>query len=218
MKLKNIRIKKYKLLRLYLAKYEVYKKGQSSLLYISDKLLDRLELSFKKVLFLIHQYHICNKRILFVGLPYSTNRVFVEVLLKSKHIFIPKSVWLKGLLGNRDSISKESKTFLYFKNFLKIKNNPHLIVLFNELSSSNLLLESSKLNIPMVFFGDGGKGLENIPYLIEGTFLRKKIKSFYQFLIYSILKKRKNKVLIRKQKKILHKKWPKRKNHSIKTS
>ena len=65
MKLKNVQIKKYKLMRLYLAKYEVYKKD-AKMSVVSDSELDRLELNFKKVLFLIHQYHIFNKPIIFL--------------------------------------------------------------------------------------------------------------------------------------------------------
>jgi hypothetical protein len=120
MKLKNIRIKKYKLIRLYLAKYEAYKKnGLTSV--ISDAVLDRLEMGLKKVLFIIYQYHVSNKRILFIGMPHSTDKKFLDVLLKSRHIFVPRFVWKQGLLGNKKSLSKKSLNFSCFKKIFRSK-------------------------------------------------------------------------------------------------
>merc|ERR1712037_838543 len=149
MKLKHIRVKKYKLMRLYLAKYEAYKqKGSTSV--ISDSVLDRLEIGLKKVLFIIYQYHIYNRRILFIGLPHSTD-----------------------------------------KKFLNIKDNPHLIIIFNEEKLSNIIPECQKLYIPVIYFGSVNEELEGLTYLVEGNFVNRKIKNFFQFLIYSILKKQK---------------------------
>jgi hypothetical protein len=188
MKLKHIRVKKYKLMRLYLAKYEVYKKkGLTSV--ISDTILDRLEIGFKKVLFIIYQYHVYNKRILFIGMPQSTDKKFLDVLFKSKHTFVPRFVWKRGLLGNKDSLSKKSLNFSYFKDFLSMKENPHLIVLFNEEKLSNIVPECQKLYIPVIYFGNLKEGLDGLTYLVEGNFVNRKIKNFFQFLIYSILKK-----------------------------
>jgi len=188
-KLKNIRIKKYKLLRFYLAKYEVYKKDSSSF-RISDQVLDRLEVSFKKVLFIIYQYHYWNKKILFVGLPYSTDQKFINLLSDSNHTFIPKSVWFKGILGNSGSMSKNFKNILYYKNFLEMERKPDLIVLFNEENLESLVSEVSKLNIPVIYFGRAVKGVEKVTYFVEGRFFTKKMKDFYQFLIYSIIKQK----------------------------
>jgi len=188
-KLKNIRIKKYKLLRFYLARYEAYKKSVSSF-GISDHVLDELEVSLKKVLFIIYQYHYWNKKILFVGVPYSTNRKFVNLLSESNHTFLPKSVWFKGLLGNKGFISKDFKNLLHYKNFLDMDINPHLIVLFNEENLENLVPEVSKLNIPIIYFGRTVKGVERVTYFVEGRFFTKNMKDFYQFLIYSIVKQK----------------------------
>lgn len=217
MKIKKINIKKYKLLRLYLTKYEVYKKDFFNL---SSESLDKLELSFKKVLYIIHQYHVFNKRILFIGFPYSSNKILVTTLLKSNHLFIPKSVWFKGLIGNNKSISVKFKNLIYFKNYLKIKRNPHLIVVFNESKALDIVLEASWLNIPIIVFGDiYDQYFSNIIYLLWGNFIKKKIQSFYQFLIYSILKKKKNKLIKRKYfKKNKKKEWIKRITKPVKKS
>ena len=190
MKLKNIRIKKYKLLRLYLAKYEVYKINKL-VLDNYEHILDRLELSLKKVLLIIYNYHILNKKILFVGFPYSTEKKMLEVLLKSNHIFLPRSVWENGLLGNKDFISKKSRNSTYLKKFLEFKDNPQLIVIFTEEKLSNLVSEARKLSIPIIYFGSLTQELDGISYSVEGNFFKKKIKNFFQFLIYSILKRSK---------------------------
>jgi len=190
MKLKNIRVKKYKLIRFCLAKYEAYIKNELSL----DSMLDRLEVGLKKMLFLIYQYHIYNKKILFVGLPYSSDKKFLEILIKSNHIFVPRSVWKRGLIGNKSSISTKSSDLSYFNKFLEIKGNPHLIVLFNEEKISDIVPECIKLSIPVIYFGKVVKGLEGVFYIVEGRFANRKIKNFFQFLIYSILKKSKIKV------------------------
>lgn len=192
MKLKQIRIKKYKLLRFYLAKYEAYIKDCSSFV-ASDKILDRLELSFKKALFIIYQYHIYNKLILFVGVPYSSDKRFLKVLKSSNHVFLPKSIWKKGLIGNKVSLVKKSKDFFFLKRIADLKDNPHLIVLFNEDKSNNLILEASRLCIPIVCFGDIEDDFEGKLYLVKGRFIKNKMKNFFQFLIYSILKLPKNK-------------------------
>jgi len=192
MKLKKIRIKKYKLMRMYLTKYEAYIKD-SSFMFVSDNVLDRLEISFKKALFIIYQYHIYDKRILFIGLPYSRERKILRVFLNSNHIFIPRSVWQQGLIGNKDSVSQISKKNIYFQKLLEVKENPHLVVIFNEANLSNMVSEILKLSIPIVYFGNSIKGFEGISYFIKGNFVKKKMKNFFQFLIYSVLKQSKYK-------------------------
>jgi ribosomal protein S2 len=190
MKLNKIKIKKYKLLRFYLVKYEIYEKvvGSSDFIF-PETVLDELEFSFKKVLLIIYKYHIYNKKILFVGFPYSTNKKLLSVMLKSNHIFIPRGIWVKGMLSNKSSILKKYKNYSYYKDFLQLKTNPHLIVFFNDTNSDNLLLESCKLHIPLISFGKVNKRFQDVFYEVKGRFFTRKSKNFYQFLIYSILKR-----------------------------
>jgi len=190
MKLKNIRIKKYKLLRLYLAKYEVYKTSKL-VLDNYENILDRLELSFKKVLLIIYNYHIFNKKILFVGFPHPTDQKMVQVLAKSNHIFLPRALWENGLLGNKGFISNKSRNSIYFKKFLELKENPNLIVIFTDEKLFNLVSEARKLSIPTIYFGNLTHDLDGLSYRVEGNFVKKKMKNFFQFLIYSILKNQK---------------------------
>lgn len=206
MKLRTVGIKKYKLIKYYLTKYQAYKKIKIFSTY--KRFLDQIELNFKKALFIIYNYHIWNRRILFVGLPYSKNKKFLNILIRSKHIFIPKSIWLNGLIGNKKSISKKLSLTYHLKRFLNIRTNPHLIVLFNCSDSDNLVLEASKLEIPIIYFGDTSKKISEGSYLINGYFLKKPFKNFYQFLIYTILKKPKNQVVKKvKEKRFFKKKY-----------
>jgi hypothetical protein len=187
MKLKSIKIKKYKLIRLYLTKYEVYKVG-TDLLESVDVILDRIEIGLKKVLFVIHQYHFFNKTILFVGLPESKDEKLLRTFLTSRHIFIPSFTWERGLLGNKSSVSKKAETSIYFRRLFEVKNNPHLIVLFNESKLDNILSECEKLSIPVIYLGNPLSNQKGISYTIEGNFKKNKMKIFFQFLIYSIIK------------------------------
>jgi ribosomal protein S2 len=188
MKLKHIKIKKYKMMRLYLSKYEAYKTSKIAFGSI-DTILDRLEIGLKRALFVIYQYHIFNKTILFIGLPQSMDKRFVQVLLKSKHIFVPSYAWEKGSMGNKMSISKQSRNFSYFKKFLEMKNNPQLIVLLNEGRLQNIVPECQKLCIPIVYIGSHTEEIDSNSYIVEGNFITRKMKNFFHFLIYSILKK-----------------------------
>jgi len=190
MKLNNIRIKKYKLIRFYLVKYEAYTKNKL-VTNMSDSVMDRLEIGLKKVLLLIDQYHRYNKKILFIGFPYSSDTKVLQVLIRSNHIFVPRSVWKSGLIGNKGSLYTKSLNFSYFKKFLEIKGNPHLVVLFNEEKVHKIVPECAKLSIPVIYLGPLVKGVEQVSYLVEGRFVNRKIKNFFQFLIYSILKKAK---------------------------
>jgi hypothetical protein len=190
MKLKNIKIKKYKLIRFYLVKYEAYTKNKL-VTSMSGSVMDRLEIGLKKVLLLIDQYHRYNKKILFIGFPYSSNTKILQVLIRSNHIFVPRSVWKSGLIGNKGSLSTKSLNSSYFKKFLEIKGNPHLVVLFNEEKVHKIVPECSKLSIPVIYLGPLVKGVEHVSYLVEGRFVNRKRKNFFQFLIYSILKKSK---------------------------
>lgn len=189
MKLKEVKIKKYKLMRLYLMKYEAYKVHPNSHESM-DTLLDRIELGLKRILFVIYQYHISNKTILFIGFPQSTDSHLSRVLRTSRHIFIPSFVWERGLLGNKSSISRKLRNSSYFRKFLELNNNPHLVVLFNSVKLRNIIPECEKLSIPVIYLGkplvDLGK---ESCYFVEGNFIKRKMKNFFQFLIYSIIKR-----------------------------
>jgi len=133
------------------------------------------------------------KKILFIGLPYSRNQKILRVFLNSNHIFMPRSVWQPGFISNKDLGSKNSKKKGDFQKKLELKENPSLVVIFNEDQLSNIVSEILKLSIPIIYFGNSIKGFEGISYFIKGNFVKKKMKNFFQFLMYSILKQSKYK-------------------------
>jgi hypothetical protein len=55
----------------------------------------------------------------------------------------------------------------------------------------NTILESYKLNIPVITLGTNIISNSMVTYKIPGIFLKNKIKIFFQFLIYTLLKKSK---------------------------
>ena len=85
MKLKNFKVKKYTLLKLYLLKYQAHKINfQSS----TSKTIDYIELCLKQALNLIYLYHSSNKRILFIArkkYPRSLGRSVGEGISMSKN-------------------------------------------------------------------------------------------------------------------------------------
>jgi len=64
-------------------------------------------------------------------------------------------------------------------NLLEIKKNPHLIVILNPSNEINTILESYKLNIPIIALGTNSFFNSMISYKIPGTFLKTKIKFFF---------------------------------------
>ena len=170
MKLRNLKIKKYPLLNLYILKYT---KITTSKICINLKYLLRL----------IYEYHVNRKSILFLGLKNLGN-----INLKN-HIFLPKHLLNNGLLSNKKSL--KNKTSKLFRD-----KNPNLVVIFNAVETDiNFITELLKLNIPLILFGYNKKIAaqflkKNNPIYLFGSNITKTQLSFYEFLTYSILIKR----------------------------
>jgi ribosomal protein S2 len=196
MKIKKIWLKKYNLIQLYLLKYQTYKYKQTQNIktnFIDLTVIDQIKLYIKHAFYVIHQYHFSGKTILFVGLPNIKQKNIFKILKLSKHYFIPENIWINGLLSNKISIFRHLKyTFKkqdLVMNLLSIKKNPHLIVIFNPSKELNTILEAYKLNIPVITLGTNMISNSMVTYKIPGIFLKNKIKIFFQFLIYTLLKK-----------------------------
>ena len=96
---------KNRLINLHILKSKIYK---------NDKLFDlnQTELHFKKAAEIIYKYHITNQRILFLGFPKS----FEYSLKDTKHVLIPDSIWLNGIITNQIlkfnyNLTKKQKNF-----------------------------------------------------------------------------------------------------------
>ena len=152
MKLKKINIDKYKLLKLQLIKSKVYRKKH----YLQALQLQDIEYRFKKALYVIYSYHMNNKRILFVGNPLNINKSLNEVLKNTKHIFIPKEIWISGVITNQNASFKslinksENSSHKISKVLIELKKNIDLIVILDYELNSEILKESYIAKIPTI--------------------------------------------------------------------
>lgn len=192
MKLKNLNNLSYKLIKFEFIKNKIVSNYFSKFQF--NEQLNKIEIFFKKALFLIFQYHISNKKILFIGIP---NEISQKLKRKHlKHVFLPKEYWIKGLLTNKITIYKYIKSNITdinkdnLENYFLLKQKPDLIVLFDVYSFETILRESGKLNIPLINFNSNIIfGYKNL-YTVEGNFkhLLKNKNNFLFLIIKSVLK------------------------------
>ena len=119
MKIRKIQKFQYTLLKLNLIKSQVYKKkirknNHDDVLNIKTELI---ELHFKRALQIIYKYHMNHKKILFIGIPQNFQKKFSKILKNTKHVAIPHSIWINGILSNRYAIFR----YLYLKRRKNIK-------------------------------------------------------------------------------------------------
>lgn len=201
MKINKIRSYNYKLLKLQLIKTKVYKKKHNSFIKIED-ISNRL----KKALHIIYKYHINNKRILFIGTPINIDMKFKKLLKSTKHVLIPESLWMNGIITNQVSCFKYlSKNQKLINNkiseiLVKLKTKSDLIVILNTFSNSTALDEGYAARIPIVTLNCDLDISEIKPsYKIPGNFQfkTKKIRDtfFYSVLTAMLKKANKNKIL-----------------------
>lgn len=203
MKLKKIKVSKSKLIKFQLIKFKTYKQNKG----VSDKNIQKfnfeyIELHLKKALQLIYSYHLNNKKIFFIGVPFKLKKKFFIMLKKTKHLFVPESTWIKGVLSNKISIfqylNKQIKsniktTDTNLKFLLTIQEKPDLIVLLNQEIEPHVFQESIKLKIPIVAITTSLKSNKKIFYPIHGNFefLNKKFDNIFFLLLKSIINKQK---------------------------
>jgi ribosomal protein S2 len=163
--------------------------------YKNNKILPRL----KKVLQIIYQYTIKNKRILFIGAPLNLEIKFDNILKKTKHIFIPEYIWVNGLITNRNIDTKTVNSNLsesnkkIFNVLFRIKKRLDLIILLEKNLNNAMTNESYQLKIPLITF-DNQLDINDIKssYKIPGNFkfANKKLNNnFIYSLILAIIKK-----------------------------
>jgi ribosomal protein S2 len=191
MKLKRITNLKYKLIKLELVKSKI---SQNIVL---NSRLENMEVYLKKALLIIFQYHLNNKKILFVGINKKIQNSHKKSLKKTKHLFLPDSYWIKGLLTNKVTVFKYIKkrvnlfTSNKVKNYFFLKNKPNLIVLFDAKIQASIIKEAVKLKIPVIALNseiqhDNGISYQ-LPVNCSGTNTKK--NSFFLSLLNSMFKK-----------------------------
>lgn len=173
MKLKNLKIKKYPLLNLYILKY-------------TKLITSKININLKYLLRLVYEYHINKKTILFVGLKYS--KKLSNANLKN-HILLPKHLLNNGVLSNKKYLKNRTSKLFTTKN-------PNLVIIFNAVETDiNFITELLKFNIPIILFGYNNKIIkqylnDNKQTYLFGLNLTKTQISFYKFLMHNILLKK----------------------------
>lgn len=171
MKIKKTTERSNKLIYLNILKSKSHKKFHLTNLKNSTR---QTELYLKKAAQVIYRYHIFGKRILFLGFPLN----FQHSLKKTKHVLIPESNWLNGIITNQIlrfnySLTKQQKRlpFKVIKLLLQLKKKIDLIVVFNLNENFNAVNESYVSRIPVI---GGSKSLnicdEKVTYKILGEF------------------------------------------------
>ena len=199
MKLKNINQFNYKLIKLEIIKSKIISNYLNKFQFETN--LTQFEIYLKKAFLIIFQYHINNKKILFIGIPKEISANYIKNLKKTNHIFLPESYWIKGLLTNKLTIFKSIKNSLEIikqnkldriKNYFLLKHKPNLIVLFNTKSPKPILMETVKLKIPVIIFNPNLLTNSTTLYQIKGNYnyIIKKKQNFLLLLIESILKQK----------------------------
>lgn len=195
----NKKIFKNKLIKLKLIETKIYNNKYNTSLKISD-----IAIRLKKALNIIYRYHINNKKILFIGTSNEFNKKFKKNLKNTKHILLPKSVWMNGILTNTNSSYK-----YLFKNQNVINNKFHkkitqlnkqinLIVILDSYYKNNILNEGYLSNIPIIFLGNdldtknNFKSLYNVPG--NFSFLKKKIRVHFLYIILIAMLKKVNNI------------------------
>jgi ribosomal protein S2 len=195
--MKTQKVSKYtnKLIKLKLIQTKTYIKKQ----YINNLKLEDIQYRLKKIFYIIYKYHVYNKKILFIGTPFDINYQISNLLKTTNHIFVPNSIWIKGILSNKKLCFKHLlKDEKNSKNkiselLLKLKKNVDLIVILKELNNEDILNEGYVARIPVIVLNNNFNAILNKPsYKVPGNFnfIAKKIRDnlFYSMLV-SVIKK-----------------------------
>nr|QDA21755.1 ribosomal protein S2 [Proschkinia sp. SZCZR1824] len=155
--------------------------------------LEDVEYRLKHVCHIIHKYNMANKSVLFVGIPTKIGIEIQKSLNSNQHIFMPISIWIKGMLSNKKfnllnlSKSRSRSKNKFSKLVSKIKTKIELIVILSDKSAAEILDESYASKKPIILLNKSlGIDDKRFDYLVPGN-LRFKNKQFYENLFYSIL-------------------------------
>jgi ribosomal protein S2 len=196
MRIKNRIIHKNKFIKLKLLETKIYTNTFKN----SNKLIN-ITTSLKKILNLIYKYHINNKRILFIGPSIEqTNLNFQKIFKSTKHLILPKSIWMNGIITNstacfkyiiknQDIINKN-----FYKAIYKLNSNIDLIVILESFYTKNILKEGYLAKIPVILLENTNtKNVKLKPnYLVSGNFKlseKKTKENFIYLILFSIFKK-----------------------------
>ena len=205
MKIKKISIHRYKLLKLQLIKAKVYKKNsqKSDPKNLMANPIEQIEIFLKKVLRIIFLYHLNDKQIFFVGVPKIIEKKFLNSLKKTNHLFLPRSLWINGILSNRvavyqylkfkqlKKIKKKQFKNKHFEPLFSIRRQPDILVVLDKKFEREAIKEAYKLRIPMITLNLASTFRDKSLYKSVGNF-KFSNNSIFLSLLNSVFKKLKN--------------------------
>ena len=194
MKIKKVKsIKKNKLTKLQILKSKIYRKNTDSK-FKNNIDPNKIQLYLKKIVHIIYEFHITNKRILFLNFPKKIEKKLTKNLKKNQHVFIGNENFLNGIISNQKiNLQQSNKLQKFIKNSSKIKISAKklidLIVIYNPLSSLNSDKNLYISQIPTITINENFNNNLNLKqnYKLIGNFkfIEKQINNN---LFFSILK------------------------------
>lgn len=141
------------ILKLYLLKHKIYESGSLDVNtgFIVDGTLNRTLINFKKILQIIFQFHIQNRRILFVGVP---KKLELKINKLTQHTAIPSSFDVTRILSNNfmntESIDRKLESNMANLSLSRLSRKPDLVVLVTHDKIENVLKNCFILKIPTI--------------------------------------------------------------------
>jgi ribosomal protein S2 len=173
MKVKKVIKNVGKLIKLQLLKTKTFNKKQ----YIKNIKIEDIEYRLKKALQIIFKYHTNNKRIAFIGIPNNISDSVKFLFKNTKHIMIPESLWINGILTNQYSnfkyllFDQKTTSNKFSETLFKLKKKIDLIVILNSLTNNNALEEAFNARIPIVALNTDINFISNKSiYKVPGNF------------------------------------------------
>nr|YP_010233616.1 ribosomal protein S2 [Pleurosigma inscriptura]QSZ78233.1 ribosomal protein S2 [Pleurosigma inscriptura] len=155
---------------------------------------NKIQLYIKKIAHIIYEFHIMNKRILFLNFPKNIEKKLIKNLKSPQHIFISCENFLNGIISNQKiNFQQSNKLQKVIKNNSKIKISAKklidLIVIYNPLSSLNSDKKLYISQIPTITINENFNNNLNLKqnYKLIGhfKFIEKQVNNN---LFFSILK------------------------------
>lgn len=157
MKLRKLEFKQ--ILKLHLLKHKTYEQSlikNNNMALVTDSSLNETIFNLKKALQIIFQYHIKNKRILFVGVPTKLESKINKI---TNHVAIPQDLNVQGLISNRSnknliSVKQTDKQkSAKFKSLLpKLLKKPDLVVVVAHDKVEAIYKECAVAKLPIINF------------------------------------------------------------------
>lgn len=203
MKIKKQNKTKSRFLKTYLTMLQTYLGESVSMLKLNsatflNKKLEIVELHSKVAFKIIQDYHLNNRKILFISRSSVKNSILNPFLVNTLHKYIETSAWTYGILKSgpvtsTTTTSNKVSSLKQKKSVLDLYEKPDLIVILDLGTESIILKEIAKIKVPTIVVKNDLSSDKYITYKILGNVTAIEYGlplNLYTFLLYSILKKK----------------------------